>query len=165
VVYTDSNANRMVSDQPALETFLAYDASFTGGVYVAAGTIENAGSGGAEIITGPGAGGGPHVKIFTDTNNNGQVSDNALFDQFFAYGMFSGGVRVAAGDTDNSGFFSEVITGAGPTGGPLIKIYDDNGDAGSLISDNPLGDQFFAYPGAYSAGVFVAFGKVTNATS
>jgi subtilisin-like proprotein convertase family protein len=163
-VYTDVDADRAVSDDPLVDSFFAYDGSFSGGVYVAAGAIQSAGSGGAEIITSPGPGGGPHVKIFTDTNNNGAVSDNPLFDQFFAYGTFSGGVRVAAGDTDNSSFFVEVITGPGPTGGPVINIYDDTADAGALLSDNPLSDQFFAYPGTYVGGVFVAFGKVNSQT-
>jgi hypothetical protein len=163
MVFTDSNANRAVSDNPLVEQFFAYDGSFTGGVYVAAGQIDNFGGNGAEIITAPGAGGGPDVRIFSDTNNNGTVSDNARLDEFFAYDAgFTGGVRVAAGDTDNSGVFTEVITGAGPGGGPHITIRDDTADAGVFISDNAPTDQFQAFPAGYSAGVFVAFGKVTT---
>src|SRR5262249_31053815 len=145
--------------------FYAYDPAFSGGVYVAAGAIDAAGNGGAELVTGAGPGGGPHVKIFTDSNSNGTVSDNPLFDQFFAYAPgFNGGVRVAVGDTDNSGFFSEVITAPGPTGGPHIRIFDDTGDPGVLLSDNAVSDEFFAYSATYSAGVFPAFGKVKSET-
>jgi hypothetical protein len=170
-VFSDTNFDGRVSDNPLVEEFSPYGA-FTGGVYVAATPIQGAGNTNAELITGAGAGGGPHVKIYSDLNANGKVSDDPLFDQFFAYGTFNGGVRVAAGDTDNSvsadgivGGFGEVITGAGPTGGPHVKIYDDNGDAGALLSDNPVDDQFFAYPGAYSAGIFVAFGQVKFGTA
>ena len=141
-----------------IDEFFAYAAGFTGGVYVAAGSIESAGNGGAEIITGPGAGGGPQVRIFSDLNGNGRVSDDATFDEFFAYGAFYGGVRVAAGDTDNSGSLVEVVTAAGPGGSPHVRIFDDNGDAGTLLSDNPTDDEFFAFDPAWSGGVFVAVG-------
>ena len=36
-VYTDADADRVVTDAVTLEEFFAYDASFAGGVYVAAG--------------------------------------------------------------------------------------------------------------------------------
>jgi subtilisin-like proprotein convertase family protein len=144
----------------SIDEFFAYTPGFTGGVYVAAGPIENAGTAGAEIITSPGAGGGPHVRIFTDTDADGIVSDNPPFEEFFAYAPgFSGGVRVAVGDTDNSGTFVEVITAPGPGGGPHIRVVDDNGDSGSLITDNPVDDEFFAYDPAWSGGVFVAAGR------
>ena len=45
-----------------LGSFFAYDPSFRGGVNVAAGNLD--GVGGDELITGPGTGGGPHVKAF-----------------------------------------------------------------------------------------------------
>src|SRR5207302_5453259 len=61
--------------------FLAYDAAFTGGVNVAAGDVT--GDGHAEILTGPGAGGGPQVRLFTGSG--------ALTSQFVAYDpKFSG---------------------------------------------------------------------------
>jgi subtilisin-like proprotein convertase family protein len=146
------------------DSFFAYAPSFTGGVYVAAGGIQSAGSNGAEIITGPGAGGGPHVRIFTDSNGNGKVSDDPVFDEFFAYGGFAGGVRVAAGDTDNSGFFVEILTVPGPGGGPHVKIYDDTVDAGAKISDNPTSDEFFAFNPAWNGGAFLAFARVFSST-
>lgn len=163
-VYTDSDADRAVSDQATIEEFFAYDAGFGAGVYVAVGQLENAGGNGAEIITGPGAGGGPHVKIFSDMNSNGKVSDNALFDQFFAYSAaFTGGVRVAAGDIDDSGILMEVLTAPGPGGGQDVKSWDDSPDAGFEVSyDTPISQQP-ADP-ILANGSFVAFGKQRTAT-
>ncbi len=42
--------------------FFAYNPSFTGGVRVATGDVN--GDGAAEVITSPGQGGGPHVRVF-----------------------------------------------------------------------------------------------------
>ena len=146
------------------DEFFAYNPAFTGGVYVAAGAIENAGNGGAEIITAPGPGGGPDIRIFTDSNNNGRVSDDPLFDEFFAYTPgFTGGVRVAAGDTDGSGFFVEVVTVPGPGGGPHVRLFDDNGDPGARLSDNPTSDEFFAFDPAWGGGAFLAVGVANSA--
>jgi hypothetical protein len=122
-----------------IREFLAYDASFFGGVFVAAGDIN--GDGRADIITGAGAGGGPHVKAFS--GSNGQ-----LLTQFFAYdAAFRGGVSVAAGAM-NGNNLAQIITGAGVGGGPHVRIF------------NPLTAQFtanfFAFNPATRFGVNVA---------
>jgi hypothetical protein len=149
-VYTDSDDDRAVSDNPLVEEYLAYHPSFSGGVYVTAGFGEY-------LATGAGQGGSPHVRIFRDVNNDGRVSDDAIFDEFLAYGAgFTGGVRVHA-DTNNFG----LVTGAGPGGGSHVKVYADNADTGALLSDNALFDQFIASPDL--AGVFVAVGDFQDA--
>jgi hypothetical protein len=67
-------------------SFLAYTPGFTGGVRVAAGDVN--GDGFADVIVGPGAGGGPQVEVF-----NGQTG--GLIHNFFAFsGSFTGGVYV-----------------------------------------------------------------------
>ena len=71
-------------------SFFAYDPAFPGGVSVAAADLT--GDGVAEIITGAGPGGGPHVRAFSLAG--GVVTEVA---SFFAYDpAFPGGVHVAA---------------------------------------------------------------------
>ena len=73
--------------------FFAYDPAFRGGVNVAMADLN--GDGRAEIITGPGVGGSPEIKVFDAQNFS-------LKTRFFAFGAQSrGGVTVAAGDFDN----------------------------------------------------------------
>jgi hypothetical protein len=68
--------------------FFAYHPAFPGGVYVAAGDVD--GDGVAEIITGAGPGGGPHVRIWKPTPT-GLVEVTG----FFAYHpAFPGGAVV-----------------------------------------------------------------------
>jgi len=122
-------------------SFFAYDASFAGGVTVAAGDVDNQGH--ADIITGAGPGGGPHVKVFDGITLAVEAS-------FFAYApTFRGGVFVAAGDVRAEGH-AEIITGAGPGGGPHVRIFD-----GPTLADE---GSFFAYDPTFGGGVRVGVG-------
>jgi hypothetical protein len=124
------------------EDFMAYDWRFGGGVYVAAGDLK--GTGHDDIITGADAGGGPDVKSFDGT------TQNMLFS-FFAYDPnFTGGVRVAAGNISSRGY-ADIITGAGPGGGPNVAVFD--GLSGARV------DNFFAYDPNFTGGVYVAAGN------
>ena len=126
-----------------LFSFFAYDPSFTGGVNVAVGDVT--GDGVPDIVTGTGAGGGPHVKVFDGVTG-------AEVRSFFAYDpSFRGGVNVAVGDVNGDGF-SEIITGAGQGGGPQVNVFD--GATGGLIQS------FFAYDSSVRGGVAVAAGDV-----
>ena len=89
------------------------------------------GDGRADIITGLGQGFASHVKVFDGTNLT-------PLDSFFAYGEFSGGVYVAAGDV-NGDSLADIITGAGVGGGTHVKVFSGDG-SGELYS-------FLAYPG------------------
>jgi hypothetical protein len=112
------------------------------GVNVAYADVQ--GDSGQEVVVAAGAPGGPHVKIF-DGTTNAYTGVN-----FFAYAAgFTGGVNVAAGDVDGDGK-SEIITGAGPGGGPHVRVFKPNGQ---IVSE------FFAYPG-FTGGVNVAAGDV-----
>ena len=99
-----------------LASFYAYDPTFPGGVFVACGDVT--GDGLAEVITGAGPGGGPHVRAFSFAG--GVVTEVA---SFFAYDpAFPGGVTVAAADLTGDGV-AEIITGAGPGGGPHVRAF------------------------------------------
>ncbi len=119
--------------------FFAFSEQFTGGVYVAVGDLDNNGK--SEIITGPGSGGGPNVRVF----NGGNAS---LLSSFFAYDRgFTGGVRVSLTDRDFDGF-PEIVTAPGLGGGPEIRIW--NGTNQQAV------DSFFAYNQAFTGGVQVS---------
>ena len=127
------------------QSFFAYDPSFTGGVRVASGDVN--GDGVADIITGAGPGGGPHVKVF-DGRSQAEIAS------FFAYGpTFTGGVFVAAGDVNGDGF-ADVITGAGSGSGPHVKVFDGR--------NNVEIRSFFAYGPTFTGGVRVAAGDVNG---
>jgi hypothetical protein len=123
----------------------AYVPAFKGGVNVAVGNVL--GNGWQYIVTGPGAGGGPHVRVF---DANGIVKQ-----QFFAYAnSFTGGVYVAAGDTLGLGR-DQIITGAGFGGGPQIRVFDGG------AKDKTVGS-FFAYKTTSRAGVRVSASDLTG---
>ena len=66
---------------------MAYNKNFRGGISIATGDINNDGK--AEIITGAGPGGGPHIRIFS--------SKGKIINAFFAYKQdFIKGVNVIA---------------------------------------------------------------------
>ena len=97
------------------------------------------------IITGAGPGGGPQIRGFSVRGIADYYPNN-----LFAYSQsFHGGVRVATGDIDRDGK-DEIITGAGPGGGPQVRIFEKNG--------TPRGIQLFPFPENYRGGVDVASG-------
>ena len=121
-----------------LKAFFAYDQSFTGGVTVAAQDFNADGI--LDIVTGAGAGGAPHVKVFDGATNS-------ILSQWYAYPIsFTGGVYVAAGDISNDGNV-EVVTGAGMGGSPVVAVWDPY--TGALLS------QFMAYAEDFTGGVRV----------
>jgi len=119
---------------------------FRGGVDIASGDVD--GDGIDEIITAAGSGGGPHVRIF---KNNGE-----LLNQFFAYDKnFRGGVRVAVGNFDRGtrNYAREIITAAGPGGGPHVRVFSLDGN---------LKYEFFAYGDQMHKGVQISAGDLNS---
>jgi hypothetical protein len=130
-------------------SFYAYGQSFSGGVSVAAGDVD--GDGIDEIITGPGSGGGPHVRAF---KSNGQELIG-----FFAYSQnFHGGVDVASGDVSGDTKY-EIITGAGPGGGPHVQVISYTGNTSEPIM---FMNGFFAYDAQFTSGVRVSSANVRS---
>ena len=131
-----------------LQSFFAYDPSFTGGVRVAVGDVNNDGI--PDIITGAGVGGFPHVKVFSG-------KDLTLLASFFAFDdQFTGGITVASGDVDGLPG-DEIVVGAGPGAGPHVRTFKL---VGGPIEQMPgaLGS-FFAYDSNFTGGVNVAVGN------
>jgi FG-GAP-like repeat/FG-GAP repeat len=141
----------------SLASFFAYDPGFTGGVFVAVGDVD--GDGFADIVTGPDVGGGPHVRIFSGRALVGRGGP-LMLAEFFAYPpSFTGGVRVAVADVDGDGF-ADVVTAAGPGGGPHVRVFSGRALVGL---GGPLElASFFAYVPSFTGGVFVAAGDVNG---
>jgi len=113
-------------------TLPAFAQGFEGGVTVAASSDA--------IAVGAWSGGGPHVRVF-------DRATLAELGSFMAYDPgFRGGVSVALADLDGDGR-SEVVTGAGPGGGPHVRIFN--------VTGTELAG-FMAYDPTFRGGVSVA---------
>ncbi|MFL5341736.1 MAG: FG-GAP-like repeat-containing protein [Gemmataceae bacterium] len=130
-VFDGATGNLMLS-------FFAFAQSFTGGVYVAAGDFN--GDGKADIVASSGAGIATDVRVFDGVSGT-QIQD------FQPYAGFTGGVTVAAADV-NGDSHTDIITGAGPGGGPHVKVFDGTNFA--------VIQSFFAYGSTFTGGVYVA---------
>jgi hypothetical protein len=128
-----------------VSSFFAFEPTFKGGIYVAAGDINNDGF--DEIVVGSAAGriSGPNVKAFTDTGLE--------LGGFSPYGFGStSGARVAVGDVNGDGF-ADIVTGPDKgTFGAHVKVF--SGATGLEV------DSFLAYETPFTKGVFVAAGDV-----
>src|SRR5438132_1124219 len=99
------------------------------------------------------------VRLFADRDDNDTYESTTAVMQPF--GNFTGGVRVALGNTNNIGG-DELIVAAGPGAAPIVKVYTD-ANANRLVSDNAVVEAFLAYPASYHGGVYVAAGAVDGA--
>ena len=104
-----------------LGQFMAYESNFHGGIEVSAGNFDyGAKANRDEIVVSPGAGRLPQVRVF---NSRGK-----MMSSFLAYNNnFQKGFDVALSDIDGDGLM-EIITGAGPGGGPHVRIFEAGGE-------------------------------------
>ena len=127
-------------------SFYAYDPAFQDGIFIAVGDIN--GDGFADIITGAGQGGGPHIQVFSGLNNS-------VLASFFAYEpTFTGGTSVGAGDVNADGYV-DVVIGAGIGGGPHVRAVSGLQLSNGVISDLA---NFMAFDPEVRNGVFVSSG-------
>jgi DNA-binding beta-propeller fold protein YncE len=121
-----------------LSQFFAYAQTLRSGVRVA--TCDTNNDGYDEIITVPGKGGRPQVRIF-----NGKGTP--IGKGFFALdGKFTGGANIACGDV-NGDSRPEIIVAAGPGGGPHVTIHK---------SDGTMLTNFMAYAKNFKGGIVLA---------
>ena len=130
-----------------LASFFAYG-NFAGGVYVAAGDIN--GDGRADVTTGAGPGAGPHVKVFNGPGGSELAS-------LFAFGNFTGGVRVGTADINGDGL-ADVLTG---TGSGLVRFAVSQAGTSPPVKvfQSPLAQEVpspFALDALFAGGLFVA---------
>ncbi len=123
--------------------FFAYEADFRGGVAVAAGDVD--GDGVVDVITAPGAGGAPLVRVF------GGATGEAI-QGFYAFDPAGrGGAWVAAGDVSGNGL-DDVVVGAGDGADPLVRVF---------AGGNPFAE-WVAYEARFRGGVRVVAADVNG---
>jgi hypothetical protein len=139
-----------------LAQFTAYHPAFTGGVSATTAEIDGD-LNTVEVVTGPGFGGGPHVRVFRVDKVTGAVG---VLAEFMAYApTFLGGVNVATGRVGNLAT-DAIVTGAGPGGGPHVRTFTVT-TGGVQQLPGPLGS-FLAYGAAFRGGVAVAVANVNG---
>jgi hypothetical protein len=124
--------------------FRAYDQPIPGGVRVATGDVT--GDGVKDVVTAPGPGAPPNVRVF-DGRTGRRVAS------FLAYtSTFTGGVFVAVGDVNRDGR-ADVITGPDVGAQPMVKAFSGADLTSTLRS-------FSAYATGFKGGVRVAAADV-----
>ena len=137
-----------------INTFLAYEASYIGGVRIATGDLT--GDGIAEIVTAPGRNHVPLVRVFSQSGT--------LLTEFLAFdSSFLGGVDVAVGDVDGDGK-NDIIAGQSFQGS-AVRVFRNVSNP--LLAFQQYKSEFFPFGAAFIGGVVVAaadMGTFSNGT-
>jgi flagellar hook assembly protein FlgD len=143
---------------PLVSYFAIDDSNFRGGVRPAVGDLNNDGF--ADLAVSAGFGGGPRISLWDGRKltslPNGSVGFAHIGNDFFAFeDTLRNGAFVGIGDVNGDGA-GDLVVGAGPGGGPRVKIYS----GASLLSvggaeTTPFAD-FFAGNVDNRGGVKVA---------
>jgi hypothetical protein len=146
-----------------VDSFYAFEPSFSGGVRVAAGR-NLAAAGGDLVAFAAGPGGGPRVVIAKDTNSDYRLSDDLpKAESFYAFEQtWHGGLFVAFGDVGSPSTNPELIVSAGAGGGPRVVIYSDSNLNGKYADQAPV-SSFYAFDQNYTGGVRVAYSRLSSA--
>jgi predicted outer membrane repeat protein len=125
-------------DLGLLFSFYAYANDFTGGVSLCALDVNDDGI--RDLVTGAGAGGAPHVKVWDGATHT-------LLSQWYAYDpAFRGGVNVSGGYLGSDGSVM-VVTGAGAGMAPEVAVWDP-------LTREEI-SRFLAYSSQFMGGVRV----------
>ncbi|GEM_PF-994951 len=142
------------ADGSEIGSFLAYEPTYGFGVNVAVCDLD--GDGVNEIITAPQRGGGPHVRIFSNTGE-------PLGGGWMAYGSnMTMGVNIVCGDLDGDGR-AELVTLPGAGAGPHVNVWKGPVGADSALR---LWREIFPGDAASTQGLTgsIADGALTVAT-
>lgn len=120
-----------------------YPADSRMGVQVAVGNVDSDAA--EEIVLVPEAKGRARVKVYNFD------AGRTIIAEWDAFGVVESGGSVAVGDVDKDGV-GEVIVGAGPGGGPHVRVFEPDGTL------KPI--SFFAYHTNYKGGIDVAAADV-----
>lgn len=130
--------------------FFAYESNSQMGVRVASGNLNSQGR--DSIITAPGVGGSPLVKVFDGQQVIGRPVAQPVFSFFAGDSTTRSGVNIAAGDFSGNGV-DDILTGSG-SGAGQVRIY--SGQNGGLLrtvdipnQENPVGTSVFGGPGTF----------------
>lgn len=122
-----------------ISRFFAYAPHLRSGVRIATCDLNKDGT--EEIVTAPGRGGRPHIRIF---NAQGEP---IIHPGFFALdGQFQGGANIACGDVNADGR-AEIIVAAAKGGGPHVTVHNYKGE--TIAS-------FMAYDASFRGGIRLA---------
>lgn len=143
------------------DEFLAYDRAFTGGVYVAAGSMHMWHTRGS-IITGAGEGGSPHVKVWASHDGPISTPDRPVA---MKYSFFAGPASSRTGARVTLGNLGQTI------GSTTIYVGEGAGPGGSTSANNLSDPRLRAYrlstfmtmvtPGYNGPGSFVDYAETT----
>lgn len=127
---------------------------FRGGVKVASGNFDGDEVTPDQLVTAAGAGGGPHIIVWNmRESRDGRIVTDGVRASFFAFDpRFVGGVNVTTGDLNGDGR-AELITAAGPGGGPHVRVWTEVNGTFVLVNE------FFAYDVNFRGGVNVGSGQ------
>ncbi|MBN9519980.1 FG-GAP repeat protein, partial [bacterium] len=103
-------------DTSVIASGLAFESSFTGGVFLAVGDINADGF--PDLVVTPDEGGGPRVRIVSGKDRT-VIADFLGIDD----ANFRGGARTAVGDLNGDGNV-DLVVAAGFGGGPRVAVYD-----------------------------------------